>query len=80
MGEKLSQELVQKFKCVNGHTWESKDTGICPECYTNLYELKDITDMRQTNTFYHLLGEVELLKKKFNLSNFDVINAIEEEI
>ncbi len=76
----MSQELVQKFKCVNDHTWESKDTGICPECYTNLYELKGIADMRQTDTFYQIVGQLQLLKKEFNLSNFDVTEAIGDEL
>ena len=77
----MSVEVIQKFKCVNNHVWESKDTGICPECYTNLYELKGVMDMKQDDEFYYnVLGTINQLKKKYNLTKFGIVEAINEEL
>lgn len=75
----MSQETIQKFKCVNDHIWASKDTGICPECYTNIYELKEVADMKQDDDFQQVLGLISGLKEKYHLPRFDVIQAIEDE-
>ena len=76
----MEQELENFFKCVNNHEWKSKDSGICPECYTNLYELKDVANMKQNHTFDSLLGDIRDLKTEYNLSSTDVIDAIQEEL
>ncbi len=77
----MSQTVeIQKFKCVNGCEWEDKDTGMCPKCYSTLYDLKNIYDLKQSGDFQDLLKMVLHLKKKYNLDFYHINGAIEEEL
>ncbi len=74
----MSQESIIQFKCEGGHTWEGKDTGMCPECYTTNYFPKRIMDVIDSDKIGEIYKLIDSLASEHKVSHREVIEIIEE--